>query len=132
MVIENVPDERGRESFDQLQFFMIGRMSEADGFCAFELAPAGHAESPLSDPACRLPDFRRRSGCVPAEPYPPLKQPWRLSARLRLARGPVLYSTFARTALSTFVRPTTDQMRVVVGCVKTRRRAKFPGRAYPV
>jgi hypothetical protein len=24
-------------------------------------------------PTCRLPDFRRRSGCVPAEPYPPLK-----------------------------------------------------------
>ena len=34
MVIENVPDERGRESFDQLPFFMAGRMSEADGFCA--------------------------------------------------------------------------------------------------
>ena len=31
-------------------------------------------------PTCRLSGFRRRSGCVPAEPYPPLKhlKEWRL------------------------------------------------------
>src|ERR1017187_5067165 len=60
-----------------------------------------------SSPACRLPDFRRRSGCVPAEPYPPLKQPTSLQNKLRLAIGPKHYSTFVRTALSTFVRTTT-------------------------
>jgi hypothetical protein len=29
----------------------------------------------MPGPACRMPDFRRRSGCIPAESYPPLKQP---------------------------------------------------------
>jgi hypothetical protein len=66
----------------------------------------GHRES---SPACRLPDFRRRSGCVPAEPYPPLKQPTKLQSKLRLAIGPKHYSTFVRTAPSTFVRTTTAQ-----------------------
>src|SRR5262249_53759117 len=28
-----------------------------------------------SSPTCRLSGSRRRSGCVPAEPYPPLEQP---------------------------------------------------------
>lgn len=27
-----------------------------------------------ASPTCRLQAFRRRSGCIPAEPYPPLKQ----------------------------------------------------------
>jgi hypothetical protein len=64
-----------------------------------------------SGPACRLPDFRRRSGCVPAEPYPPLKQPMRLHTIRRMTRCPKHYSTFDRTALSTFARTTTAIMR---------------------
>src|ERR1039458_2335808 len=86
---------------------MGARMREADGFCALELAPAEPAGPRRGrSPACRLPDFRRRSGCVPAEPYPPLKQPTSLQNKLRLAIGPKHYSTFVRTALSTFVRTT--------------------------
>lgn len=37
--VQNMPDERGGQTFDQLQFFMQGRMSEADGFFALELMP---------------------------------------------------------------------------------------------
>jgi len=47
----------------------------------------------------------RRGG----EPQPPLPQPRRLSAHFQLARGPVHYSTFARTGSSTFVRTTTGK-----------------------
>jgi len=60
-----------------------------------------------SDPAGRLSDFSRRSGCVPAEPYPPLKQPMSLQIKTILAMGPPHYSTFDRTATSTFDRTTT-------------------------
>ena len=38
-------------------------------------------------PTCRLSGFRRRSGCVPAEPYPPLKQLDRLPIQSALTRG---------------------------------------------
>ena len=37
--VEDMPDERGGQTFDQLQFFMRGRMPEADGFFALELMP---------------------------------------------------------------------------------------------
>src|ERR1019366_3067806 len=82
-------------------------MKEDDGFFALKLAPAGPAEPPWSGPACRLPDFRRRSGCVPAEPYPPLKQPEILSVIASLTSGPTHYSPFARTDLYPFARTTT-------------------------
>ena len=64
-----------------------------------------------SGPGCRLPGFRRRSGCVLAEPYPPLKQV-DLRAWSRRTQPTMLSehhdSTFARTAPSTFVRTTTQ------------------------
>ena len=52
-------------------------MPEAEGFSALKLAPAGACRAVAGErgPACRLPGFRRRSGCVPAEPYPPLERP---------------------------------------------------------
>jgi hypothetical protein len=46
-------------------------------FIALKQMPAefGQAEPRLRrGPARRISAFRRRSGCVPAEPYPPLKQ----------------------------------------------------------
>ena len=87
---------------------MGARMREADGFCALELAPAEPAGPRRGrSPACRLPDFRRRSGCVPAEPYPPLKQPEILYPATSLTSGPMHYSAFARTDLFGFARTTT-------------------------
>src|SRR5512133_263242 len=54
---------------------------ENDGFIALELIPAGAPAKTKRERAairaarpCRLPAFRRRSGCIPAEPYPPLKR----------------------------------------------------------
>jgi hypothetical protein len=47
------------------------------------------------------------SGCVPAEPYPPLKQRMRLQQLLPVAIGLDDYSGFDRTALSGFDRTTT-------------------------
>jgi len=61
----------------------------------------------VNSPACRLPDFRRRSGCVPAEPYPPLKRPRILQTKNLLTIGPEHYSAFVRTDLSGFDRTTT-------------------------
>ena len=82
-------------------------MSEEGGFFALELAPAGHAGPLLYSPACRLPDFSRRSGCVPAEPYPPLKRPRILLIKKLLTMGSEHYSGFDRTDLSGFDRTTT-------------------------
>jgi len=53
-----------------------------DGFFALKLMPAGGSRKPKRDESpqkgqtrpCRIPAFRRRSGCIPAEPYPPLKR----------------------------------------------------------
>ncbi len=53
--------------------------------------------------------FRRRSGCVPAEPYPPLKQRVRLENFAHLAIAPDHYSGFDRTAVSGFDRTTTQK-----------------------
>jgi len=75
---------------------------------ALELTPAGHAGPPSSHPACRSPGFERRSGCVPAEPCPPLKQPTRLQIKISPTMGSEHYSPFARTDLSPFVRTTTS------------------------
>src|ERR1035441_7463823 len=110
---------------------MVTRMTKKGGFIALKLAPAGgggpggEGAGPAAGavffppragglprrvergPACRLPDFSRRSGCVPAEPYPPLKQPVRLYPFAPMTRGSKHYSTFVRTDLSTFVRTTT-------------------------
>jgi hypothetical protein len=52
-----------------------------DGFFALKLMPAGDPANQSGTgrperPArpCRITAFRRRSGCIPAEPYPPLKR----------------------------------------------------------
>src|SRR5215213_2095814 len=53
------------------------KAGETMDFIALEQMPAefGQAEPRLRrGPARRISAFRRRSGCVPAEPYPPLKQ----------------------------------------------------------
>ena len=78
ITVEEMPDQRRRQTVDELCFFRWGSLPENewmnDGFFALELTPAGAGRAARSDPTCRMPDFRRRSGCVPAEPYPPLKQ----------------------------------------------------------
>ena len=86
-----------------LERAMSAELSEHLGF-------AGQRDRALRPVAPNSRPLSRRSGCVPAEPYPPLKQPRRLSAHHRRATGPVHYSTFARTGLSTFVRTTTSKL----------------------
>ena len=55
---------------------MVARVEPGDGFFAFFRMPAGASRAANGGrPTCRLSGFRRRSGCVPAEPYPPLKHP---------------------------------------------------------
>ena len=41
----------------------------------WSLKRQGHAGLSEPSPTCRLQGFSRRSGCIPAEPYPPLKHP---------------------------------------------------------
>jgi len=38
-------EQRG-QAFDQLKFFIVGRITEENGFIALQLAPAGHAGPP--------------------------------------------------------------------------------------
>jgi hypothetical protein len=108
---QNVADERSGQAFDQLGFFIAARMSKEDGFFALKLMPAGASRAAWEGrPTCRVSDFRRRSGCVPAEPYPPLKHPGgcRVGApKQRQTYEPDHYSPFDRTALSPFDRTTT-------------------------
>ena len=47
-------------------------------------------------PTCRLQASRRRSGCVPAEPYPPLERMKNTSPQLE-DKGARQKSAFART-----------------------------------
>ena len=74
-------------------------------FSLYKRMPAGASRTAWGGrPTCRLSGSRRRSGCVPAEPYPPLKQPEMLSAASHLTRGTSHYSTFDRTTtLNSFV-----------------------------
>ena len=66
--------EGSGKTVDQLEFFMTARLKERQGFCALKLSTAEKPGHHVGDgPACRWSGFRRRSGCVPAEPYPPLK-----------------------------------------------------------
>jgi hypothetical protein len=80
-----------------------------DGFFALELAPAGHAGPPTRRD-CRLPGFWRRSGCLPAEPYLPLKRD-KLHAKACKRQQKLSikahFSNFDRTDLSNFDRTTT-------------------------
>ena len=74
ITVKEMPDQRRRQTVEELCFCMRRSLSEKNGFFALELTPAGACRAAYSDPTCRMPDFRQRSGCVPAEPYPPLKQ----------------------------------------------------------
>jgi len=72
--VEDVTDEWSGQTFAELKFFMAARIAEGRwiyriGTDAGRASRAGAEASPT----CRLSGFRRRSGCVPAEPYPPLK-----------------------------------------------------------
>jgi len=67
-----------------------------------------------TSPTCRLQAFRRRSGCVPAEPYPPLKRPRILQIKTILTTGPEHYSPFDRTGLSPFDRTATRDCEIGV------------------
>jgi hypothetical protein len=103
MTVEEVADERSGQTFDQLRFFIGPKLEGEGGFFALELTPAGAGPvATLRHRVCRLSGFRRRSGCVPAEPYPPLKQPVRLQKSLRLAMAPEHYSGFDRTTTVRF------------------------------
>jgi hypothetical protein len=73
--VEDVTDEWRGQTFAELKFFMAARIAE--GRWIYRIATdAGRASRAGAEtsPTCRLSGFRRRSGCVPAEPYPPLKQ----------------------------------------------------------
>jgi hypothetical protein len=108
MTVEEMTDEWSGQTFDQLCFFIGPSLAEEGGFIALELTPAGAGPVAVKrHRACRMSGFRRRSGCVPAEPYPPLKQPARLQKSLRLAMAPEHYSGFDRTGVSGFDRTTT-------------------------
>ena len=79
VAVEEMTDEGSGQTFDQLGFFMGPKIEENGRFIALELTPAGAGPvAAKRHRTCRLSGFRRRSGCVPAEPYPPLKQPTRL------------------------------------------------------
>jgi hypothetical protein len=73
--VEDVTDEWRRQTFAELKFFIAARITEGRGIyrMATDAGRASRAGAEAS-PTCRLSDFRRRSGCVPAEPYPPLKR----------------------------------------------------------
>jgi hypothetical protein len=89
-----------------LWFFIEATITDADGFFALKLETAGACRAGLASPTCRLQAFRRRSGCVPAEPYPPLKQcNFTPNPRIEQRKSPkaMQYSTFDRT-LSGFAR----------------------------
>src|ERR1035441_3986037 len=78
----------------------------------WSLKRQGHAGLGMPSPTCRLQASSRRSGCIPAEPYLPLKHPsnkgpcepwqWR-------RKKPLLFSSFDRTAPSSFDRTTTGR-----------------------
>ena len=71
---EEVADQRGGQTRGEWLFFMGRKGGRRNGFYAWQLTPAGKPGRHGGDgPASRWSDFRRRSGCVPAEPYPPLK-----------------------------------------------------------
>jgi hypothetical protein len=96
-------------------------MAEEGGFFALELIPVWLAGPPTGDdPTDRLSGFSRRSGCVPAEPHPPPKQPKRLHLEYFLTMGPKHYSPFVRTYLSPFAR-TTTRLQMVVAALCERR-----------
>jgi hypothetical protein len=51
MAGQEVTDQRSRQPFDQLSFFIAARMTEKDGFIALELAPAGACRAAWMQPS---------------------------------------------------------------------------------
>jgi hypothetical protein len=82
-------------------------MTEGSGFFALKLMLVRAGRAVASDgPTDRLSGFNRRSGCVPAEPYPPLKQPISLQNQSTFAIGQQHYSTFDRTTTQVLLNTT--------------------------
>ena len=50
MAGQQMADERGGETVDQLEFFMGVRLEGRQGFCALELAPAGACRATVKRP----------------------------------------------------------------------------------
>ena len=74
MLGQEMTNEGSGQTFDQLQFFMAARRWRKRWIFRFETDTGrGKPGGAVPSPTCRLSGFRRRSGCVPAEPYPPLK-----------------------------------------------------------
>ena len=92
-------------------FFHAGSLPEKKGFFALELTPAGACRAARRDPTCRMPDFRRRSGCVPAEALSSAQAMPRLCHHEPRAIVSEHYSGFVRTRPSGFVRTTTTSQR---------------------
>ena len=73
---EEMSDQRCSAAVGQLRLkFFMARKVAGGWIFRFE-TDAGRRAGPAAQSrrTCRLSGFRRRSGCVPAEPYPPLKQ----------------------------------------------------------
>ena len=122
MACQQMTDKRSWQTFDQLDF-SFRQDVRGRWIFRFETGTGRGMPGPPDDGrACRLPDFRRRSGCVPAEPYPPLKQPRRIHIKKSLTMDPKHYSAFGRTNLSGFVRTTT---------AISRNRFMWPNRRVP-
>lgn len=60
----------------RLETNSLSNLFSLDGFIALQRIPAGACRvgPRWPNPTCRLSGSRRRSGCIPAEPYPPLEQ----------------------------------------------------------
>src|SRR5208282_949834 len=80
----HMTDQRSGTAAGQLEFFSFsssehnrtGGRCPPDplGFIALQLETAGACRAGINpSPTCRLQASSRRSGCVPAEPYPPLE-----------------------------------------------------------
>ena len=116
---EEMADQWSGNAMGELEFFIAARMEEEEGFNALKLTPAEPAgPRQKRSPACRSSGFRRRSGCVPAEPYPPLKRrhcaPHRHHPSSRTAASPSSFQ-FCSHSLSNFDRTTTGCGRQVAG-----------------
>jgi len=108
---QEMTDQRSGNTVGELELFIAPKIAGGMDLSLFLLMPAGASRAGLAaDPTCRLSAFRRRSGCVPAEPYPPLKRQ-NLRAKKQAQQGKrageAHFSSFVRTALSSFVRTTT-------------------------
>jgi hypothetical protein len=88
---QNVTDERTGTAMGQLELFNfssreLSRTGDAVpqtpwDFPLCGLKRQGHAGLGVPSPTCRLQASSRRSGCVPAEPYPPMEHAKGISPR---------------------------------------------------